>query len=142
LVRKENGHHQTDDEGANKPVFRNKEKVLVLCSRRITFRYRHLMMDVMALLPHSKKDVKVQAKDNKSSTLNELTDLKGCSSCLLFECRKKKDLYMWLSKSPNGPSAKFLLKAGSLVFQTISCFLFISLAYNLVSTAGACILDL
>ncbi len=42
-------------------------------------------MDVMALLPHSKKDVKVQAKDNKSSTLNELTDLKGCSSCLLFE---------------------------------------------------------
>ncbi|CAM6009456.1 unnamed protein product [Sphagnum balticum] len=111
LGRKENGHHQTDDEGANKPVFRNKEKVLVLCSRRITFRYRHLMMDVMALLPHSKKDVKVQAKDNKSSTLNELTDLKGCSSCLLFECRKKKDLYMWLSKSPNGPSAKFLLKA-------------------------------
>jgi ribosome biogenesis protein BRX1 len=39
LGRKENGHHQTDDEGANKPVFRNKEKVLVLCSRRITFRF-------------------------------------------------------------------------------------------------------
>ncbi|KAG0577517.1 hypothetical protein KC19_5G162400 [Ceratodon purpureus] len=91
--------------------FRNKEKTLVLCSRRITFRYRHLMMDIMALLPHSKKDVKVQAKDNKADTLNELADLKGCSSCLLFECRKKKDLYMWLSKSPSGPSAKFLLKA-------------------------------
>jgi ribosome biogenesis protein BRX1 len=69
------------------------------------------MMDIMALLPHSKKDVKVQAKDNKADTLNELADLKGCSSCLLFECRKKKDLYMWLSKSPSGPSAKFLLKA-------------------------------
>jgi hypothetical protein len=39
LGRKENGHHQTDDEGVNKPVFRNKEKVLVLCSRRITFRF-------------------------------------------------------------------------------------------------------
>lgn len=48
-------------------------------------RYRHLMMDIMALLPHSKKDVKVQAKDNKADTLNELADLKGCSSCLLFE---------------------------------------------------------
>jgi len=43
------------------------------------------MMDIMALLPHSKKDVKVQAKDNKADTLNELADLKGCSSCLLFE---------------------------------------------------------
>ena len=106
---------------ATAPVpFRNKEKTLVLCSRRITFRYvgrghfccyfgnstfcvfvvrflrfakilgfsyryRHLMMDIMALLPHSKKDVKVQAKDNKADTLNELADLKGCSSCLLFE---------------------------------------------------------
>lgn len=48
-------------------------------------RYRHLMMDVMSLLPHSKKDVKVQGKDNKAATLNELADLKSCSSCLLFE---------------------------------------------------------
>lgn len=48
-------------------------------------RYRHLMMDIMSLLPHSKTDVKVQAKDNKAATLNELADLKGCSSCLLFE---------------------------------------------------------
>lgn len=110
---KANGTVTAVEEAAPKaPVpFRNKEKTLVLCSRRITFRYRHLMMDIMALLPHSKKDVKVQAKDNKADTLNELADLKGCSSCLLFECRKKKDLYMWLSKSPSGPSAKFLLKA-------------------------------
>ena len=43
------------------------------------------MMDVMSLLPHSKKDVKVQGKDNKAATLNELADLKSCSSCLLFE---------------------------------------------------------
>ncbi|KAG6544046.1 hypothetical protein Mapa_014569 [Marchantia paleacea] len=89
--------------------WRNKEKVLILCSRRITFRYRHLMMDMTGLLPHSKRDVKVQCKDNKAATLNELIDLKGCTSCLLFECRKKKDLYMWLSKSPAGPSAKFLV---------------------------------
>ncbi|KAJ7526823.1 hypothetical protein O6H91_16G024500 [Diphasiastrum complanatum] len=74
-------------------------------------RYRHLMMDIVGLLPHSKKDVKVQAKDNKSATLNELVDLKSCSSCLFFECRKKRDLYMWVSKCPSGPSAKFLVNA-------------------------------
>lgn len=116
------------------------------------------MMDIVGLLPHSKRDVKVQSKDNKSATLNELVDLKGCSSCLFFEvcmlgqkifvglyasikkysclsliflldymllfkiihvylcwylqCRKKKDLYLWMSKCPAGPSVKFLVKAG------------------------------
>lgn len=93
------------------PPFRNKEKVLVLSSRRISFRYRHLMMDIVGLLPHSKKDVKVQSKDNKAATLNELVDLKGCTSCLFFECRKKKDLYLWMAKCPAGPSVKFLVKA-------------------------------
>eukprot|EP00249_Psilotum_nudum_P004879 c18361_g1_i1 orf=115-1128(+) len=92
-------------------VFRNREKVLVLSSRSITFRYRHLMMDIIALLPHSKKDVKVESKDNKAATLNELMDLKGCTSCLFFECRKRKDLYIWMSKCPSGPSVKFLVKA-------------------------------
>ncbi|OAE33246.1 hypothetical protein AXG93_1200s1060 [Marchantia polymorpha subsp. ruderalis] len=96
-------------ENGTEKRWRNKEKVLILCSRRITFRYRHLMVDMTGLLPHSKRDVKVQCKDNKAATLNELIDLKGCTSCLLFECRKKKDLYMWLSKSPTGPSAKFLV---------------------------------
>lgn len=32
--------------------------------------------------------------------------------CFHFQCRKHKDLYMWMVKSPNGPSVKFLVKAG------------------------------
>ncbi|KDO74124.1 hypothetical protein CISIN_1g020495mg [Citrus sinensis] len=92
-------------------VFRNKEKVLVTCSRRINFRYRHLMLNVVSLLPHCKKDNKVEAKSSKGATLNELVELKSCSSCLFFECRKHKDLYLWMAKSPNGPSVKFLVNA-------------------------------
>eukprot|EP00898_Chlorokybus_atmophyticus_P006158 jgi/Chlat1/6543/Chrsp45S06017 len=88
--------------------FVNKEKVLVLSSRGITFRYRHLMTDILALLPHSKKDVKLDTKDDRQ-VLNEIADLKSCSSCLFFEARKHKDLYMWLSKTPNGPCVKFLV---------------------------------
>ncbi|KAH0943656.1 hypothetical protein HID58_003293 [Brassica napus] len=89
--------------------FRNKEKVLVTCSRRISFRYRHLMLNMVSLLPHCKKDSKVEAKSSKGATLNELVELKGSSSCLFFECRKHKDLYMWMVKSPSGPSVKFLV---------------------------------
>ncbi|CAN4106610.1 unnamed protein product [Withania somnifera] len=92
-------------------TFRNKEKVLVTCSRRISYRYRHLMLNTVSLLPHSKKDNKVESKDSKGATLNELVELKSCSSCLFFECRKGKDLYLWMAKCPNGPSVKFLVNA-------------------------------
>ncbi|KAL0837574.1 hypothetical protein Bca101_089464 [Brassica carinata] len=50
-------------------------------------------------------------KSSKGATLNELVELKGSSSCLFFECRKHKDLYMWMVKSPSGPSVKFLVNA-------------------------------
>ncbi|KAI5649307.1 hypothetical protein M9H77_35312 [Catharanthus roseus] len=86
--------------------FRNKEKVLVTCSRRISFRYRHLMLNVVSLLPHCKKDNKVESKSSRGATLNELVELKGCHLC-----RKGKDLYLWMAKSPNGPSLKFLVNA-------------------------------
>ncbi|RXH83102.1 hypothetical protein DVH24_003600 [Malus domestica] len=92
-------------------VFRNKEKVLVTCSRRISYRYRHLMLNVVDLMPHCKKDNKVDSKSSNGATLNELVELKNCSSCMFFECRKGKDLYLWMSKCPNGPSVKFLVNA-------------------------------
>lgn len=99
------------DAAAAAPGFRNKEKVLVTCSRRINFRYRHLMLNVVSLLPHCKKDNKVESKEIKGATLNELVELRNCSSCLFFECRKHLDLYLWMAKCPNGPSVKFLVNA-------------------------------
>jgi ribosome biogenesis protein BRX1 len=66
------------------------------------------------LLPHHKKDVKLDEKDNISN-LNEICELKSCNNCLYFEVRKKVDCYLWLSKAPNGPSAKFLLTNGIVI---------------------------
>jgi ribosome biogenesis protein BRX1 len=102
---------EVKDNQFGSPVFRNKEKVLVTCSRRIVYRYRHLMLNLVSLLPHCKKDNKVESKETKGATLNELVELKNCSSCLFFECRKAKDLYLWMAKCPNGPSVKFLVSA-------------------------------
>ncbi|XP_028064943.1 ribosome biogenesis protein BRX1 homolog 1-like isoform X2 [Camellia sinensis] len=76
-----------------------------------TFWYRHLMLNVVSLLPHCKKDNKFESKASKGATLNELVELTGCSSCLFFERRKHKDLYLWMVKCPNGPSVKFLVNA-------------------------------
>ncbi|KAK6946746.1 Brix domain [Dillenia turbinata] len=90
--------NKPEEKETDSQVFRNKEKVLVTCSRRINFRYRHLMLNMVSLLPHCKKDNKVESKETKGATLNELVELRNCSSCLFFE-------------SPHGPSVKFLVKA-------------------------------
>lgn len=46
--------------------------------------------------------------DSKSALhlLNELADLHSCNNALYFEARRHEDLYMWASRTPNGPSVK------------------------------------
>ena len=93
-----------------KPVTtKNKQRVLIITSRGITHRYRHLMNDFHALLPHSKKEGKIDSKSHLED-LNELAELHNCNNCLYFEVRKHQDMYLWLSKTPSGPSVKFLVK--------------------------------
>ncbi|KAK4101401.1 Brix-domain-containing protein [Parathielavia hyrcaniae] len=85
---------------------KNKQKVLILSSRGVTYRHRHLLNDIAAMLPHGRKDVKFDSK-SKLYQLNELAELYNCNNVLFFEARKGKDLYMWFSKVPNGPTVKF-----------------------------------
>ncbi|KAK3314930.1 Brix domain-containing protein [Apodospora peruviana] len=96
----------TDADGANKGIKRNKQRVLILSSRGVTYRHRHLLNDLSAMLPHGRKDVKFDSK-SKLYQLNELAELYNCNNVMFFEARKGKDLYMWFSKVPNGPTIKF-----------------------------------
>jgi ribosome biogenesis protein BRX1 len=104
---------------------RNKQRVLLLSSRGITHRMRHLMNDLETLLPHVKKgvcvlvemphshwltavgisDSKLDSK-NHLNLLPELADLHSCNNTLYFEARRHEDLYLWAAKTPNGPSIK------------------------------------
>ncbi|KAJ3548160.1 hypothetical protein NM688_g5329 [Phlebia brevispora] len=84
---------------------RNKQRVLLLSSRGINHRMRHFMNDLEALLPHTKKDSKLDSK-NHLNLLPELADLNNCNNALYFEARRHEDLYMWAAKTPNGPSIK------------------------------------
>uniref|UniRef100_A0A8B9S8U2 Ribosome biogenesis protein BRX1 homolog n=1 Tax=Apteryx owenii TaxID=8824 RepID=A0A8B9S8U2_APTOW len=89
--------------------WKNKERVLIFSSRGINFRTRHLMQDLRTLMPHSKADTKMDRKD-KLFIINEVCEIKNCNKCIFFEAKKKQDLYMWLSNTPQGPSAKFLVQ--------------------------------
>ena len=39
--------------------------------------------------------------------MDDLCFSRSCNNCIYFEARKKKDLFIWLMKSPDGPSIKF-----------------------------------
>ncbi|KAL2260970.1 hypothetical protein VTK26DRAFT_4892 [Humicola hyalothermophila] len=98
---------EKDTDGSNGVVERkNKQRVLVLSSRGVTYRHRHLLNDLAAMMPHGRKDAKFDSK-SKLYQLNELAELYNCNNVLFFEARKGKDLYMWFSKVPNGPTIKF-----------------------------------
>ncbi|CAG8557812.1 2662_t:CDS:2 [Paraglomus occultum] len=93
-----------DDDAKN--VTKYKQRVLILASRGINHRQRHLLNDLAVLTPHFKKDSKLDTKSNLG-ILNELCELNNCNNCIFFEIRRRSDLYMWASKAPNGPSVKF-----------------------------------
>jgi len=84
----------------------NKQHTLIVCSRGVSYRYRHLSKDLHTLMPHTKTDVKIHDKAHLSH-INEMCDLKNCTNCLYFEGRKKHDCFLWMSKTPQGPSVKF-----------------------------------
>lgn len=86
-----------------------KERVLILGSRGITYRDRHLMADLYSLLPHARKDAKFDKK-SQLYQLNELAELYNSNNICYFEGRKAKDVYLWLSRPPNGPTVKFHLQ--------------------------------
>ena len=107
-----------DEEPAVEPVveeskpkrvrYTNKQRCLVVCSRGVTARHRHLLEDLRKMLPHNKRDAKLDCK-GEPRALNEIAELKSCNGTVYLEARKRNDLFMWLSRSPRGPSAKFVV---------------------------------
>jgi len=118
------------------PKWTNRQRTLVFSSRGISYRVRHLLYDVQmlsrvlldgslnrwlcvqlrVLMPHSKKDVKMDRKDRLGEIIPEVSlccgccsfsatmlmgavvqicEMKNCNNCIYFEMRKKQDAYLW-----------------------------------------------
>merc|ERR1712159_567035 len=80
-------------------------KVLIQCSRGMTVQYRRLLMDLCQLIPNNKRESKLDTRKDRG-LINEVAELAGCSFAVFFEVRKNKNLYLWISKCPEGPSVK------------------------------------
>jgi ribosome biogenesis protein BRX1 len=89
--------------------YRNKQRCLVVCSRGVTARYRHLLEDIRTLLPHHKKESKLDAGGQTAAAVNDICAMRGCNTVVFLECRKHQDAYLWLGRTgpEAGPSARF-----------------------------------
>lgn len=81
------------------PKYKNKNKVLVLSSRGVTSQQRHLVEDVRSLIPHSKKDTKLDSKKGLD-VINEIASVFNCTGAIYFEARKHQDLFVLFSLFP------------------------------------------
>ena len=83
----------------------NKNRILIVASRGVSHQERHLVNDLINLIPNSKKECKIE-RDIASEELNNICYMHSCKFCIYFEHRKR-ELVMWMFKSPEGPLAKF-----------------------------------
>jgi len=99
----------SDEPPPKKRNWINKTRLLIFSSRGVTFRARHLLTDLHNMMPHSKRDSKMDRKD-QMSVIDEICQMKNCDKVAYLEMKKKQDLYLWLSNVTKGPSAKFLVE--------------------------------
>lgn len=107
-----NKESSTDTLSVSDGKYRNKQRCLVLCLRGATARYRHLLEDLRTLLPHHKKESKLDpGKSGMAAAVNDIAEMRSCNTVVFMECRKRQDAYLWLGVvgKTRGPSAKFHL---------------------------------
>lgn len=100
----------SDEQVIQKRRWINKQRVLIFASRGISFTDRHLMKNLLNMLPHSRPGTKMERKDTLT-VVNEICEMKNCNKCILFEGRLRRDLYMWFTNVNTGPSLKCLVES-------------------------------
>ena len=104
-VKKENIKEKVISSSNTNKNWVNKTRTLIVASRGVSHQERHLVNDLINLIPNSKKECKIE-RDIASEELNNICYMHSCKFCIYFEHRKR-ELVMWLFKSPGGPLAKF-----------------------------------
>lgn len=87
----------------------NRQKMLMLGSRSMTSKDRHLLKDLRGLAPHSREHQKIGRSKALGDDLIELCQLHQCNSVMFVEPHRSDVSYMWIGQSPNGPSIKMQL---------------------------------
>ncbi|KAH8611984.1 Brix domain [Trypanosoma vivax] len=87
----------------------NRQKCLVLSSRSVSSKDRHLLLDLRGLMPHAREHAKLGRSSSFGDSLVELCALHQCNSSLFIEAHRRDISYLWISQMPQGPSVKMQL---------------------------------
>lgn len=87
----------------------NRQKCLVLGSRNMSGKDRHLLVDLRGLMPHAREHAKLEARDDLGDRLTELAAMYRCNTVMFVEARKHETAFLWLAQAPAGPSVRFEL---------------------------------
>lgn len=94
------------DADPNSKEWKNRQRTMIFSSRGISSNFRYLVKDIVSLVPNTKVESKLERK-NTRDIINDLCYERSCNNYMFFDCHKHVDLFLWLAKSPNGPSIKF-----------------------------------
>lgn len=86
--------------------WKNRQRTMVFTSRGIGGTFKYLVRDILSLVPNTKSESKLEKKDMRE-VINDLCFERSCNNFLFFDSHKHQDLYLWVAKSPAGPSIKF-----------------------------------
>ena len=75
------------DPEPNSKEWKNRQRTLILISRGIAGRFRHLVEDITSLLPNTKKESKIDRK-HVNGVVDDLCFERSCNNYLFFEQRK------------------------------------------------------
>ncbi len=95
---------QTTGIGQNK--WKNKQRVLLVSSRGVSYLARHMISNLKTLMPHARADSKFNRKHGLKG-LAEIADIRNCNKIIYVEMHKKQDAFLWMCAVPSGPSVKF-----------------------------------
>lgn len=80
---------KSSKETSEKAKHINRQRLLVISSRGVTYRHRHLISDLVALLPHARKEPKFDSKKNLYQ-LNEVAELYNCNNIFFLSLENIK----------------------------------------------------
>ncbi|CAF0703845.1 unnamed protein product [Brachionus calyciflorus] len=89
--------------------WRNKQRVLLVSSRGVSYLARHILTNLKTLMPHTRSDSKFSRKHGLQE-LNEIAEIRNCNKVFYLEMHKRQDAFLWMSAQPHGPSVKFSLE--------------------------------
>ncbi|KEG10214.1 putative ribosome biogenesis protein [Trypanosoma grayi] len=87
----------------------NRQKCLVVGSRNISSKDRHLLADIRGLMPHARDHPKLGRTQGLGDDLVDLCSLHQCNSSLFIEAHRHDISYLWIAQAPSGPSVKLQL---------------------------------